>query len=275
MSSPYPYPIHRLIIPALRILFGVRSSLSHDARLLLTNVNPKPRVIGAENIPTDSPFIFVLNHPDHENFAAWWGVSLLATTIADRRMGEPREIRFVMAREWWYPAGWEKRIKQPFTRWLFGQVSKTYGILLLPPIVEEYKGMGGVYVRKILGLTREPQPALIGISPEGRTGENVTLCQPPTGAGLFLEMLSHNQIPFLPVGFYTQDKTMFVNFGKLFMLHVPRRLPRPARDCEITRQVMIAIGKLLPEKMWGTYAQDISGALESENPRTQNLLTPF
>jgi len=91
------------LIPVVRMLLGLSSSISRDGRLLLTNVRPRPHVLGTENIPLDSPFILVINHPDHPGLGAWWGVSLIASAIAERRTCAPREIRFVMAREWWYP----------------------------------------------------------------------------------------------------------------------------------------------------------------------------
>lgn len=258
----YSYPIRLLLLPAFRALLGVPSSISHDGRLLLSQVRPRPRILGAENIPPASPFITVINHPDFPGLGAWWGVSLVAHAIAERRTQEPREVRFVMAREWWYPEGWQKRIKQPLTHWFFSQISKAYGMLLLPPVVAEYKGTGAIPVRKILALTRGDHPQLVGISPEGRTGENATLCKPPVSTGLFLEMLSHNQIPFLPIGFFTENEnTLVANFGKPFTINLPRHLPRATRDAEIACQTMVEIGKLLPQKMWGAYCDQVRRAL--------------
>jgi hypothetical protein len=117
MTTPhYRYSL-RLLIPLVRVLFGIRSSLSDDATLLLSGAHPSPRVLTPENIPADSPFILVINHYDRPGLGAWWSAAVLATTIAARRMRAPHELRLAMAREWWYPRGFGKWVKQPFTRW--------------------------------------------------------------------------------------------------------------------------------------------------------------
>jgi len=143
----------------------------------------------------------------------------------------------------------------------------------LPPVIEEYKGTAAVYLKKILALTRGDHPQLVGLSPEGRTGPNATLCQPPTGAGLFLELLAHNQIPLLPVGFFQDDENaMVANFGKPFKLNVARHLTREQRDGEASRQAMVEIGKLLPEKMWGEYTEDIRRTRESVKSQNEKSI---
>ncbi len=92
------------------------------------------------------------------------------------------------------------------------------------------------------------------------------LCEPPEGAGLFLLMLTHDTVPILPVGLYEDenaDGVLTANFGPPFPLHVPRALPREERDRAAKRAVMVAIGRTLPERMWGVYRENILAA----NPR--------
>ena len=256
----YTYSIRRLWLPALRVLLGVPSSISHDTALLLQGVHPTPRVLHAENIPPDSPFVCVLNHYDRPGLGAWWGAATLLRAVAAQRTREPRDLRLIMTREWWYPGGLGRAVKQPFTRWFFGRLARTYGIITLPPVVgnNEFRGEGTLAVRRALTLTRGEQPQLIGSAPEGRTGENSALCEPPRGAGLFLLMLTHDTIPCLPAGLFEDDTlTLTVSFGSPFHLDVPRRLSRDARDREAVRQVMVAIGTVLPGRMWGAYREDI------------------
>jgi hypothetical protein len=243
---------------------GVPSSISRDATLLLRNVRPAPRVLNAENIPPDSPFVLTVNHYDHPGLGAWWGASVMLCAVAARRTREPREVRFAIAREWWYPSGFGRAFKQPLTRWFFGQVAKTYGLITLPPVLEEFRGQAAPEIRRALALTRGNHPQLVGLAPEGRTGPNLSLCEPPAGAGLFLQLLTHDTIPCLPAGIF-EDTTfaLTVNFGAPFQLRVQRGLPRDERDRQAARRVMVEIGKLLPERMWGVYREEIGAALRS------------
>jgi 1-acyl-sn-glycerol-3-phosphate acyltransferase len=268
MNSPrYTYSL-RLIIPLLRVLLGIRSSLSRDGALLLAGASPPPRVLHPENIPPASPFILTINHYDRPGLGAWWGAAVLVTAIAARRTRAPREIHFAMAREWWYPRGWRKWIEQPLTRWFFGQISKTYGTILLPPALDlaEFRGTGAGAIRRALALTRGENPALVGIAPEGHTGAGLALCAPPRGTGLFLLHLTRERIPILPAGIFEDDAgVLTVNFGAPFHLRVPRDLPREERDVRAARQVMCAIGALLPERMWGVYREEISFTRTNSN----------
>ena len=259
-SSPhYTYSL-RLLAPAARVLLGIRSSISHDAAILLRGAHPSPRALNIENIPVDAPFLLALNHYDHAKLPAWWSAALLATTIASRRAREPRDLHFMMAREWWYPNGIGKWIKQPLTNWAFGQIAKAYGTIRLPPVLgnDEFRGEGATAVRYALSLIRGASPELIAVAPEGKTGDGLALCLPPTGAGLFLLLLTHDKIPILPCGLYEDDDGILTaNFGTLFQMDVARRLPKPERDREAAREVMTHIGALLPERMWGMYREEI------------------
>ncbi|MBI5302579.1 MAG: hypothetical protein HY868_10610 [Chloroflexi bacterium] len=266
MSVNYRTWHPRLVVPFLLTLTGIPKPLSRDAALLLQGAHPAPRALNSENIPADSPFILVLNHYDRPGLGAWWGASLVLATITARRTREPREVHFAMAREWWYPSRFGRWVKQPLTRWFFGQLAKTYGLVTLPPVVEHYRGTAAYAIRRALALTRGDAPELVGLAPEGNTGPGLALCEPPSGAGLFLLMLAHNTIPFLPVGVYEED-TLLANFGEPFDLRVPHTLPRTQRDREAARQVMTRIGARLPEQMWGVYREDIQSCLDTKEHR--------
>lgn len=228
---------------------------------MLTGARPTPRVLDAENIPPDAPFVLALNHYDRPGLAAWWGPATIICAIAARRTREPRDLRLAVTREWWYPRGFGRAVKQPLTRWFFGQIAKAYGMFRLPPVTasNEFRGEGALAIRRALALTRGAQPQLVGLAPEGHTGDNQVLCKPPKGAGLFLLMLTHETIPILPAGIYEDgtDRVLTVRFGAPFQLCALREMPRAERDAQAARQVMVQIGRLLPERMWGAYREEI------------------
>ncbi len=263
--SRYPLPVGRLILPLLHVFLDHPSSVSQDAALLLDGIRPVLSVSGEDNIPTQTPFVLVMNHYDRPGLGAWWGPVLVLHTIAVHRTCEPRQVHMMMAREWWYPPGLGRMFKQPLTRWFFGHLSKTYGLVLLPPVVpgDTFRGEGTLAVRRALTLTRSNSPQLVGLAPEGRTGEQGSLCEPPKGAGLFILALTHDSIPCLPVGiFEDEDAALTVEFGKPFVLHADRRQSRADQDRHASCTVMVQVGKLLPERMWGVYHTQIKRELE-------------
>lgn len=269
-SPHYTYSVRLLLAPVMRVLLGRPSSPSHDAALLLRGADPQPCVLNAGNIPPEIPFVITVNHYDRRGLGAWWGIATVMCALAERRTREPRELHFAMAREWWYPGGFGRLVKQPFTKWAFGQLGKSYGLVLLPPVLghNEFRGEGTLSIRHALEYTRgmhQPGgvPQLVGLSPEGNTGKDLALCKPPEGAGLFILMLTHDEIPIMPVGIYEdEDCRLTVNFGPPFRLQVPRRLERTERDRAAASQVMVEIGKLLPERMWGAYREEVESARE-------------
>lgn len=261
----YSYPYHLLLVPAIQVLLGRPSSLSEHSALLLSGADPKPRTLDAEKIPLDTPFILAVNHYDRPGLGAWWGAAAIACAIAARRARAPNELHMAMAREWWYANRFGRTFKQPLTRWFFGQIAKAYGTIRLPPVLgnDEFRGEGMLSVRHALALTRGENPQLVGLAPEGRTGDNLMLCNPPPGAGLFMLMLAHDTTPILPVGIFEDDAdgALTVRFGAPFALGTSRHATREDRDADAARQVMIQIGRLLPERMWGIYCEEIRKTL--------------
>ncbi len=201
-----------------------------------------------------------MNHYESARVPTWWGGLLMTRAIAAARTCEPRQPRWLMTREWWYPGGLGRAVKQPATRWFFARLARVYGLVLLPPVLDGdlTRGEGVAGIRQALALTRGPQPQLLGIAPEGHTGPGGRLKEPPQGTGLFLLLLTHGTVPCLPVGWYEDEaQTLRIQFGAPFQLYVPRSGDRQARDRAAAAQAMTAIGRLLPERLWGAYHSTI------------------
>jgi 1-acyl-sn-glycerol-3-phosphate acyltransferase len=242
---------------------GQKSSVERDSKLLLRGANPPPRVSNADNIPTQSSFILTVNHYDRPGLAAWWGAATIICAVASRRDGHDG-VHFAIAREWWYAGGLGRAIKQPLTRWFFARIANAYDMIPLPPVLgnNAFRGQGALAVRHAVAWTRGEDPRIVGLAPEGRTGDNLSLCNPPTGAGLLLLLLAHDALPILPAGIYEDEsQTLTVNFGSPYVLSVPRDLSRQLRDEQAARRAMVEIGRLLPERMWGVFREDIRGAI--------------
>ncbi len=249
---------------------GAPASVTPIERQLLAEMTPPPRVKGDDLIPTELPFIAIFNHYESTRVAAWWGPLLMTRVIAERRTREPRQVRWIMAREWWYPSGFGRAVKQPLTRLLFARLAQVYGFVLVPPVLsgDLTRGEGVEGIRHALALTRGGAPALVGLAPEGNTGPGGALQEPPSGVGLFLLLLTHDKIPLLPIGWYEDEcGVMTFNFGAPFQLHAPRINDRRARDHAAATHVMAAIGRLLPERLWGAYREEIGRVRDGETRR--------
>ncbi|MBI4670170.1 MAG: hypothetical protein HY741_00685 [Chloroflexi bacterium] len=217
---------------------------------------PPPRVLDVQCIPAADPFLLVFNHYETARVAAWWAPLLAANVIAAQRVETSREIHFVMAREWWYPGGFGRYVKQPLMQWLLARFARVYDFVTVPPILDAIstRGEGAGGVRRALALTRGDTAALVGIAPEGHSGPNGQLCEPPAGAGIFLLWLAREKIPLLPLGIYEDSATLTLRFGAPFYLQDSRALDRTERDRAATVRVMGALAALLPEALRGMYA---------------------
>lgn len=251
------FDLPALLLPTLaEIARGAPTLLSRFGARFSRAMDPSPRVQGTENIPPEKPFVLIFNHYESERVPAWWAPLLAGYLINAKRTREPNEVRLVMAQKWWYAEGWDKAIKEPFTRWLFARAAQVYGLMLVPPILEGFatRGEGVAGVRAALELTRGAHPQILGIAPEGRTGPGGVLCEPPPGTGLFLLLLTHDTIPCLPLGVFENGGEFTLDFGEPFQFNVPRSRDRDQRDYTAATQAMQQLAARLPPQLRGPYS---------------------
>lgn len=243
----------RLLLDVLR---GKRSSLLPLAAGARRILDPSPLVLDQENIPTNSPFVLVFNHYAMPHLAAWWGPLVAMDVIALRRTRAPFELQFVMAQEWIYTTRGGRAFKQPFTRRLFARIARVYGLVTVAPVADGgyVPGQAVVGVRRALELMRSEPPALLALAPEGQSGPNAELCEPPPGAGIFLRLLTRETIPLLPLGIYESNRTLTLRFGEPFMLCDSKRDTRAERDRAAAARVMRALAALVPPEIRAMYA---------------------
>jgi hypothetical protein len=261
---------------------GAPAPLTAIEERLFAEMTPAPVVSGKAWIPPDSPFVAIFNHYESEHVAAWWGPFLMTGVIAENTVRSPKSelyrahreeggyptpsgegripVQWLMAREWWYPGGFGRLVKQPLTRLLFARLAQVYGFVRVPPVLDGdlTRGEGVAGVRQALALTRGENPPVVGLAPEGHGGKGGTLKEPPSGAGLFLLHLTHERIPLLPIGWYEDEAgRLTIRFGSPFQLLLTRMSGRHSRDRAAATQAMTAIGRLLPDRLWGTYRGEI------------------
>lgn len=241
---------------ALDVLRGTRSSLLPLATRAHQILDPSPVVLHPENIPTNGPFVLVFNHYSTPHLAAWWGPLVAMDVIALRRTRAPFELQFVMAQEWLYTTRRGRAVKQPLTRRLFARIARVYGLVTVAPVAEGgyIPGQAVVGVRRALELMRSEPPALLAIAPEGQSGPNAELCEPPPGAGIFLLLLTGEKIPLLPLGIYESSRTLTLCFGVPFTLCDSQRDTRAERDRAAAARVMHALAALVPPEIRAMYA---------------------
>lgn len=246
-----------------------RRSFAQDAGLLLSPLNPPPAVASDHLIPAAGTFLVVTNHYARPGLGAWLGAALITQAIAQRRPGTP--VHWLMTDAWLYHDWLHSWTVTPVTRWLFTHLAQTYGFVTTPPVYDGWvqPREGAVSVRRFLALAQQARTRgeVLAIAPEG-TGDPAhprCLVAPPPGVGRFLLLLARQagaaspdtSLPLLPVGVAERDGRLVATFGQPFSLVPPAALPKTQADDWASRQVMLAIGRLLPAELWGEYAGDL------------------
>ncbi len=254
-----------LALALWQLATGEHDTMTALAGRLFDGLTPPPRVSGLERIPPTAPFVALFNHYESPRAAAWWGALLIDRCITGQRRAEPRRVRWLMASEWWYPAGFGRLVKQPLTRLLFRRLAHIYGLVLVPPVIpgDLTRGQGLAGVREALALTRGPEPQLVGLAPEGHGGPDGTLRRPPPGVGSFLLLLTHGTVPCLPIGWFDEAGAITIRFGAPLVLDAPRAASRDERDRQAAAQAMTALARLLPERLRGEFGQAATCSRES------------
>ncbi len=79
------------------------------------------------------------------------------------------------------------------------------------------------------------------------------------GTGAFLHRICRLGVPLLPVGTYQDGPVLVVKFGRPFLVGDPPPDGEEDIDGWVRQRFMTAIGRLLPERLWGVYAPAIAG----------------
>jgi hypothetical protein len=261
IHKTYHFPRLLLIKIALGLLPGFKRSAAVDSVRILRVNPPLPRVIGLENIPVEGPFVVVANHHERPGLPVYFAGMAVCAAVAERRPASP-ETRWIITSEWTGRRFGAISVPVWLPRWAFSRVGVVYGFIPMPQRDEKTAGRAAA-LRQALAVVGPPAAGearrhngqAVALTPEAR-GKG-TLVEAMPGSGLFLEMLTKRGAPLLPVGFYEEGEHLIVRFGEPFRLRKERRTDREEEDRLVREQVMAAIGRLLPQSMWGFYASVI------------------
>lgn len=256
----YRYPAPLLLQVGWSLLLGLRRSFPADATRLSGTITPPPRVEGLQHVPRSGGVVIAFNHYSSRSFPSWWSAIAITAAVASVRPLGPEGSVWLMAGAWTYPDRLRQWAVTPLTAWVFARLARAYGFVVMPPMPprpQEVEARARAVMRA-LAIARRVPPPLFGISPEGRDSPDASLVEPPPGAGRFLLLLAAS-LPVLPVGVHEEGAQLVVRFGAPFALHAPPGLPPAGRDAWASEEVMLAIARQLPPRLWGVYRSRVGG----------------
>jgi len=241
----------------VHLLFGWRRSLLDDCQTFL-RTNPYPRrVEGIDHVPAAPPFVLVANHYGRAGLRPYHCGMIASGLIAQGRPAVPH-IRWVITSEWFDRRLGPVPVPPSLYRWTFRRVARVYSAVIMPRRAGEVVARAAVLRDIVRSLQRE----CVGLMPEA--GGSGTLRPPVEGSGLFVHSLSRRGVPVIPVGFWDDGDTLVVSFGPPLSL-APAGEDRAEQDRSAGEQMMVAIGRLLPERQWGVYHEAIQRSLSGED----------
>ena len=243
------------------VLRGERRSLAGDAARLVALMDPPPRVAGRHLVPARGPFLLVANHFQVPGVWVGWAALAIANAVAGARAPGSHELHWMVLSEWRWFEAWGRWLPNPISSLLFPRAAKVWGMIATPSRPSDTAGRARALrqVLTYLGHGRRGGPAEpVALFPEGTA--TVALGEAKPGTGAFLARVSRLGVPILPVGVCQEDGALVVRFGPPFLLDGPAPDGAADMDGSVRRQVMLAIGRLLPQRLWGTYAEAIAAA---------------
>jgi len=251
--SRYEFPRPELASLGVHLLFGWRRSLLRDCQTFL-RTNPYPRrVEGIDHVPAAPPFVLVTNHYSRPGLRSYHCGVVVTGLIAQTRPAVPH-IRWVITSEWFGRRLGPVPIPPSLYRWTFRRAARVYGLAMMPRRAGEVVARAAVLRDIVRALQREA----VGLMPEA--GGSGTLRRPLEGSGLFVHSLARRGVPVIPVGLWDDGDTLVISFGPPLALD-PAGEDRLEQDRAASEQMMVAIGRLLPERQWGVYHEAVQRSL--------------
>jgi len=249
----YEFPRPELASLGVHLLFGWRRSLLRDCQTFL-RTNPYPRrVEGIDHVPAVPPFVLVANHYARPGLRPYHCGAVVTGLLAQARPALPL-IRWVITSEWFGRRLGPVPIPPALYRWTFRRVARVYGLAIMPRRAGEVVARAAVLRDIVRALQREA----VGLMPEA--GGSGTLRRPLEGSGLFVHSLARRGVPVIPVGLWDDGDTLVISFGPPLALD-PTGEDRLEQDRAASEQMMVAIGRLLPERQWGVYHEAVQRSL--------------
>jgi 1-acyl-sn-glycerol-3-phosphate acyltransferase len=254
-AAPPRYKFPRLPLAwfGVYLLFGWRRSLLRDCQTFL-RTNPFPRrVEGIDHVPAAPPFVLVANHYGRPGLRPYHCGMIVTGLLAQARPTLPH-IRWAITSEWFGRRLGPVPIPPSLYRWTFRRVARVYPLAIMPRRAGEVVARAAVLRDIVRALRHEA----VGLMPEA--GGSGTLRQPLEGSGLFVASLVRRGVPVIPVGLWDDGETLVVSFGPPLALASTGK-DRLEQDRSASEQMMVAIGRLLPERQWGVYREAIQRSL--------------
>lgn len=253
-TPDYEIPRFAILRFVLDALVERPRSFAADSGEVLA-ANPYPRtVVGLEHVPSDGPFIVVMNHFNRPGLRPYHCAMVASAAIAERSVDEPEVC-------WAFTSEYRDRKLGPIPipngvfRWAFRRIARAYDFVALPR--EE-----ALVMKRALALrqlARRLAVGRIGLMPEGLLAAD-TLVEPPRGNGRFLQLITKGVVPLLPVAAWEDGPRLTVRFGQPFHLSPGDGLSRAEQDRRARDRVMVAIGALMPRRYWGVYDARIAAS---------------
>lgn len=249
MARPgYPPPLDMFLSVSGSIFFGFpRRSIARDATQVLNTHHPRPILTGVENLPLDGAFMIVANHHHRENMWIGW-IGAMVTEAVNSIRPARTPIRIVVTdSQRMRLFGQERTV--PFSRWFLGRVAKFWEMIPIPADPNNTAGHAAA-LKATLGILKQGLPVLF--FPEGEHGSAYGLVEALPGTGTFLALASRRAV-ILPCSFWEEGE----NFEQLRGHISPPITFSSSDDAQVREQMMVAIGRLLPDTMWGLYINSI------------------